>query len=210
MREPCTTPPDLSAVILAGGESSRLGRDKALLRIGGRTLIERTVAELAKVCPEVLISANKPDSFRDLDVAGIIPDAVPGLGPIGGIHAGLRAMSNEYGFFVACDMPLLDAAVIRKQIERLRAAPCDAVAPRWEGRIEPLHAIYGKVCLPAVERCIARGERKIIAFYDEVRIAYWDLRPAEKWRRYFQNINSDEDLRNFRDLTGRYPTNKFF
>lgn len=198
-----TIPPTvLSAVILAGGESSRLGRDKARLRIGGRTLIERTVEEVSKVCSEVLISANQPDPFRRLPVAGIVPDAIPGLGPLGGICAGLRTMKNEYGFFVACDMPNLDADVIREQIARLRAAPCDAVAPRWGSRIEPLHAIYGKACLPAVERCIAGGGRKIIAFYDDVRVAYWDLGPVEKWRSYFHNINTEDDLRSLRGPRG--------
>ncbi|NOZ21633.1 MAG: molybdenum cofactor guanylyltransferase [Planctomycetes bacterium] len=194
------TPAAVSAIILAGGESTRLGRDKAFLQIGGRTLIERTTAELAKVCDQVFISSNNPERFQCLDVAGVVPDVMPGLGPLGGIHAGLRAMANEYGFFVACDMPLLDAGVLRDQVERLRAEPCDAVVPRWDGRTEPLHAIYGRACLPAIERCIGRGERKIIAFYDDVRVAYWELRPLEKWERYFHNINTEDDLRDLRRL----------
>jgi len=200
MPNSCAIPSELSAVILAGGESSRLGRDKAFLRVGGRALIERAVAELSTVCAEIFISSNRPEPFRGLGVTDIVPDVPPGLGPLGGIQAGLRAITNDYGFFVACDMPFLSAAVIREQIDRLRADPCDALVPRWDGRTEPLHAIYGTACLPAVERCLGRGKRKIITFYDAVRVAYWDLAPAEKWERYFQNINTEDDLRTLRPL----------
>jgi len=189
------TAPEVSAIILAGGKSSRLGCDKAFLPVGGQTLIERAFGELSQVFGEILISTNAPAGLDGLGAAALVPDIVKDIGPLGGIHAGLEAMTNEYGFFVACDMPALDARVIRSQLDVLRSAPADAVVPRWEGRVEPLHALYGKSCLPAVRSCIESGIHRIIEFYDAVRLRYWDLAPTRDWSAYFHNVNTPEEWR---------------
>lgn len=194
---------EMSGIVLAGGAASRIGRDKALLRVGGQTLIERTCAEMSKVFSEIIVISNSPDTLAWLEVAAVVPDIIKGIGPIGGIQTGLHEMANDHGFFAACDMPFLSAEVIRDEIEFFQARVCDAVVPRWDDRIEPLHAVYGKSCLPAIQSCIDARKRKIIAFYDDVRLQYWDLRSADKWRRYFHNVNTEADLRALDDVEGK-------
>jgi molybdopterin-guanine dinucleotide biosynthesis protein A len=187
------TSSEVSGIILAGGKSSRIGQEKAFLRIRGRPLIERTVAELSKVFPEIIIVSNDPTAYQELGASAVVPDIIKGVGPLGGIYTGLQKASNDYGFVVACDMPFLDSRVIRSQVEPLRSAEADAVVPRWDGYLEPLHAIYGKACIPAIKACIEKGARKVIAFYGDVRVRYWDLHPSEEWRRYFRNVNTQAE-----------------
>lgn len=171
-----------------------------MLRVGGQTLIERALAELRGVFCEILIVGVVGKLLDRLGADAIIPDLVPKVGPLGGIYTGLEKMAGAYGFFVACDMPFLSAEVIRSQLKAVSPGEMDAVVPRWDGQVEPLHAVYGKACAHAARARIAEGARKIISFYGDVRVRYWDLRPAEKWRRYFHNINTREEFLALKDM----------
>jgi len=184
----------VSGIILNGGESTRLGRDKAALVIDGRTLLEHAVEKLARCFDEILL-VGRPDAFPDHPaITQAIPDIIPDAGPLGGIYTGLLAMSRPYGLFVACDMPCLDARVIRRQVEVLRASNVDAVVPCWNGYREPLHAIYSRACLLAVRRRLASGDYRIRGFFDEVRVLLWNVLAEGISTRPFTNVNTRSDL----------------
>lgn len=184
----------VSGIILAGGRSSRFGSDKAFAEIGGRSLIDIVIAEFSEIFPEILIIANREEPYRRLSVTDVVPDLQPGLGPIGGILTGLDRMTNNYGFFAACDTPFIMAEVMRRQFHALDPFAEDALVARWQGNIEPLHALYGKSCRPAIEKAIESGRRKVIAFYNDIKLNYWDLPADNDWEYYFSNINTTDEL----------------
>src|SRR5262245_4957512 len=145
------TTPDAATtgVILAGGRASRMGgRDKAFAAIDGEPIAVRTVRLFQRLFPQVLVATNRPERFGSLGVE-TVADHHPGCGPLAGIHAAMLASSHPWIFVVACDMPGLDAEVIRWLLARPRTA--DAVVPRWDDDVEPLHALYGVHALPVVE-----------------------------------------------------------
>jgi len=185
----------VTGIVLAGGKSRRYGKNKALERIDGVPLIERAVRTLERVFHHVLLSTNTPKDFDFLDLP-FVKDRITGLGPLGGVHAGLIAMPDEAGFFVACDMPLLNPALIRHMA--LSGGDSDAVVPRIGGYLEPLHALYRRACLAPVNRAIERGDRGIRSFYSEIRIRYMeeaDIRVFEPDLDAFVNVNRPGELR---------------
>ena len=185
---------NVSGIVLNGGESVRFGRDKTRERVGGRSLIERVLDTLGSLFDEVLVVGRPEAAPPHPAVTEALPDAVPGVGPLGGICTGLEAMSRPVGFFAACDMPWLDARVIRRQLGLLREAEADAIVPCWDGYWEPLHAAYARACLPAAQAQIARGDCRIRSFFGEVRVHFWDVRAAGLSTRPFTNVNTKSDL----------------
>ena len=189
---------NVSGIILNGGASRRFGSDKAALVVDGRSLLERTIGELATLFGEILV-VGRPISAslvtrHALRVTRHVPDSIPGAGPLGGIYTGLLAMTRPFGFFVACDMPCLDAAVIRRQLEVLRESGADAVVPSWDGYWEPLHAAYSQDCLPAARRQIEEGDFRIRSFFPRVNVVLWDIRAEGLSPRPFTNLNTRDDL----------------
>ncbi|MBE3581881.1 MAG: molybdenum cofactor guanylyltransferase [Thermoanaerobacteraceae bacterium] len=181
-------------IALAGGKSSRMGTNKALLSVGRETMLGTIVSVLKSLFPETLVVTNEPELYRDLGVK-LVGDIFPGMGPLGGIHAGLVVSSFWHNFVVACDMPFLEPGLIAYMLEQ--AEGYDVVVPRLGGYLQPLHAVYSKGCLPAIEDCLRKGVTKIIAFYPEVRVRYIEGEvlqrhgdPAE----IFFNINTPADL----------------
>jgi molybdopterin-guanine dinucleotide biosynthesis protein A len=186
--------PNVSGILLNGGASTRLGRDKALLRIDGRTLLDRAADVLATLFDEILVIGRPEACGNHPAIRRALPDAIPGAGPLGGIYTGLLEMSRPFGFFVACDMPWLDAGVIRRQIDVLEANPADAVVPCWNSFWEPLHALYSQECLPAARRQLATGDYRIRGFFDAVNVLFWDIAAEGIGPRPFTNVNTKADL----------------
>lgn len=190
-----------SGVILAGGASSRLGMDKNFVTVGGMQLIQRVVSVLKPLCDEVIISTNSPHLFEEYKLK-TVKDIHPIGGALAGIHSGLTAMSARRGMFVACDMPFLNGRLIEYMKNQNEA---DAVVPIWNGKYEPLHAVYSKNCLGAIKRSIASGIKKIIHFYDEINVK---IVSEEKIKRFdaeglcFFNINTPADLERARIIAG--------
>jgi molybdopterin-guanine dinucleotide biosynthesis protein A len=181
-----------TAILLNGGASTRLGRDKATLRVRGHTMLERAIDVLAAVVDEILVVGRPEACPPHPAVTRAIADAVGRTGPLGGIYTGLMAMSRPYGFVVACDMPCLDAEVIRRQ---LALAPrADAVVPTWDGYWEPLHAVYSQDCLPAARRQLESGDLRIRSFYGAVDVLFWDVVADGIGTRPFTNVNTKADL----------------
>jgi molybdopterin-guanine dinucleotide biosynthesis protein A len=166
-----------SAVILAGGKSVRMGRNKALLDFGGETLIERVYRILQDVFQEVLISANDAEAYAFVG-APIVHDVFDSASSLAGIHAGLLRCRAEHCFFAACDMPFLNADLVR-YLGRF-AGDFDVVIPVSQNGLEPLHSFYSRRCIPHIEEQLERGNPKIIDFFDRVRVREVSLDEVRK------------------------------
>lgn len=184
----------VTLAVLAGGASTRMGRNKALLPVAGRPLIAHIIERLRPIANEVLIIARDPTLYRFLNLP-VVTDRYTGIGPLAGLHAALSAARGDLVALVACDMPFVRADVFAYLI-RL-TYDVDVVMPRLGGREEPLHAVYRRqTCLPAVEAAIAEGKRRLIAFLPRVRVRYVDdhaLRAVDSTLQSFVNVNTPEE-----------------
>jgi len=156
----------VTGVILAGGESSRMGRNKALMEVDGEAIIARSYRILASLFHEVIVVTNSPDAYNFLPCRKVA-DNHPGVGSIAGLEAGLAASGTERVFVSACDMPFLNPDLIRMLCEE--SGNCDAVVPlNSEGLREPLHAVYRKTALDVMRSVIGNGEKSILQVLDSV------------------------------------------
>lgn len=205
--------------IVAGGESRRYGSPKALAVVGGRRIIDRVVEAVAHVTPDLVLLANDPALFRDLELP-TRPDVRPGLGALGGIHSGLlwaREVGRPGILAVACDMPfpctrllvrLRDLAFPSDRPGDDAAGPVpDLVIPESRGRrgVEPLFAAYGVGCLPAIEAQIDAGEHRMIGFHSAVRAQRLPLEEVDRLCdpvRAFLNVNTPADRARAEELAG--------
>ncbi len=182
--------PDVTGVILAGGRSRRMGRDKATLEIGGKSLIEGIVDLFGRLFPRTLIAGDRPDLARPNLPA--YADAYPGSA-LGGLHTGLTHAETPYIFVAACDMPFVDEALIRALLERRFGY--DVILPGTPEGLEPLIACYGQGCLPIIGRQLQAGNFRILDIYPELRMRV--VGPGElpgNWRTALTNINTPTDL----------------
>jgi molybdopterin-guanine dinucleotide biosynthesis protein A len=196
--------------VLAGGESARIGTDKAFLKIGGKTLIEQILEKLLRIGDDVIVVTNSPERYNHLGVR-LVSDISPGKGALGGIYSGLKASKNEYSFVVACDMPFLNVNLIRYMT--LLASGHDVVIPRVNGLLEPLHAIYSKRCIPSIERLLEKDDLKIVRFFSDVRVRYVEeeeINVLDPKHLSFFNINTLEDLEKARKLDDEGKSNRTF
>jgi len=193
----------LSGVILAGGKSRRMGRDKSQLTLHGETLAARAVRTLVSLCDDLILVTNISEQFTGLSVT-LTGDVIPGGGALSGIHAGLAAARHEWALVVACDMPFLNLDLLRYMADL--APGYAAVVPRWQGELETLHTFYSRQCLSAIEPILRRGGGRIIEFYERVNVRY--VEPDEISRfdpkgLSFFNINSPEDWARAQELAAR-------
>ncbi len=184
----------VSGIILAGGSSSRLGRNKALARVAGCSLIERVLDVLRPLVSDLLLVAQPAEPFAHLELS-VVSDVYQGVGTLGGLHAGLSAIHTEYGLVVGCDMPFLNADLLRFMISQARGY--DVVMPRVGKYYEPLHALYARRCAPAMERSILAGRRRIRHALADLRIRYIEEFEIDRYdpdHLSFFNVNTPEDL----------------
>jgi molybdenum cofactor guanylyltransferase len=197
--------PQIAGFILAGGESSRMGRDKALLELGGMPLILRTVrlVEAAAGPPAVI---GNPEAYERLGLR-LIADDWPGAGPLGGIATALRASGAPWSLVVACDLPYLNRDWLDYLIARALASQMDAVVPMNALGAEPLCAVYHKRAEPAIRSALERGTRKVTDGLKDVRTEA--IAPTE-WKAFdsegllFKNMNSPEDYKEARAKLGEH------
>ncbi len=190
----------ITGIIVAGGKGTRLGGcDKAFLEIGGEPVVVRTLRTLGGLFTRTIVVARHPERFVGIH-ADVTTDVYPGCGPLAGIHAGLRAVGTPYVFVVACDMPLLDAEVIRFLVDRIGSDPDqgpDAIVPWWDGDMEPLHAIYATRCLARIDAALARGDHSVRDFLRHVRVDHVPeatLAHLAGAARSFTNVNTPAEL----------------
>jgi molybdopterin-guanine dinucleotide biosynthesis protein A len=184
----------ITGVILAGGRSDRMGKNKALMLLDGRRLIDRVVAVLREVFADLLIVTNDPELYADLQLP-MVGDVYPDKGALGGIYSAIYHASTPYCFVVACDMPFLNTAMMRYLISQI--ANNDVVMPDIHGDMEPLHAIYSKTCLQPIRRCLETNRLKIISFFPEVRVCTImasDIQRFDPNLLAFRNLNTPEEF----------------
>lgn len=186
----------LTGVILAGGRSRRMGRNKALLPVGRRTLIEIVRERLREVCGErLLLVTNSPADYRHLGMR-MVPDAAPPGHSLVGIYTGVLHAGGP-AFVCGCDMPSLNPTLIRYLASLIEDA--DVVMPRPGDEYEPLHAIYTPACLGPMRRCVERRGRSV-DFLSEVRVRVVDaaaLRRFDPTLESFTNLNTPEEYAAF-------------
>lgn len=186
-------------VILTGGASRRMGRDKALLPFGGDggTLLQCLIDRYAAL-GETAVSVDRAGRFP-FTGALELPDAFPGQGPMNGVISGFRGTEAEALLLTAVDLPYGDPALARR-LEKLAGDADVCLVRRGPKGIEPLFAVYRRACLPVAESCMAEGRRSIMALLDRVRVRYVAPEELEGFdlERIFVNLNTPEDLAEIR------------
>jgi molybdopterin-guanine dinucleotide biosynthesis protein A len=184
----------ISAIILSGGKSQRMGKDKAFIRIGQKPIIETIAVILQELFKETLIVTNRKDSYLHLGLA-VYEDILPDQGALGGLHTGLFRSSFFNSFAVACDMPSLNPGVINYLCQE--AEGYDVVVPRTEDGFQPLHALYSKRCIEPIQSVLKEGKTRILDFYPRVRVRVVEAREflsIDPEMQSFVNINTPEEL----------------
>lgn len=192
----------VSGVVLAGGESRRLGTRKALVKVGGVALIERVLEPVRQVSNDVLVVTGDPGPYQHLGLP-LVCDAWPGMGALGGIYSGLQMARYPRALVVACDMPFLNLALLRYMISL--AEDYDVVIPAPGGLFEPLHAVYSKACLAPIEDLLRAGSRRIADLLCHVRVRRLQKEEVDQFDPKglaFFNVNTPEDLARARELAG--------
>ena len=183
----------MATIILAGGLSARMGLDKASLAMGGCTMIQSLATRFARDMGPVIVVLRTGQELT-VQHANAAYDLHQGVGPLGGLYAGLLASPDEDNFVLACDMPFADPEFASYMLSRL--ADHDAVVPMLARGPEPLHAGYRKSCLPAVESSIAAGGLRMRNALDCLDVLYLpedELRERDPELRGFLNVNTPED-----------------
>ncbi len=185
----------IAPVLLAGGKSARMGRDKSFAPLAGRPMLEVVAGRIAAIFGEKpLLVADRPDRYAHLDLP-VVLDVYRERGPLGGIHAALAAGRAAACFVFACDMPFLDLPLIAAM--RRMADGHDAVVPRHGGRVEPLHAIYRASCLPLLEAMLRQGRGRLADALARLRTRYVSeglVRACSPDLRVFTNVNTPAEL----------------
>jgi molybdopterin-guanine dinucleotide biosynthesis protein A len=194
----------INGIILAGGKSLRLGQDKITAKVGEASLIEKVVAGLEPLCQGIIVVTAKERSFPQLEGRpGVIAvqDIYPGQGSLGGVYTGLVKSDSFYNLVVAADMPFLNGPLLHYMIEA--ADGFDFVLTIVGNFFEPLHAVYSRICVPAIENMLREGKRVIVELFNYVRVRYIEEEEINRFdpgHRSFFNINTREDLEKARRI----------
>jgi len=155
---------DLTGVVLCGGKSLRMGRDKASLALAGATLLERAAAELERISTETLLACGPEPKYAELG-RPLVLDGFGDGGPLAGLEAALSRSGTDWLAAIACDMPRADARVHLALLERAREGEFDACLLETPQGVEPLCAVYRRTCLDPVRAALRAGERKMTSFH---------------------------------------------
>ncbi len=184
---------DTTGIVLAGGLSRRLEyKNKALLKIGGKSIIERIIDALSEVTADMLLITNSPDEFKHLNIP-MFGDIIPGSGSLGGIYTGLKVSETYHNLIIACDMPFIRPSLLTLLIQQSRGY--DVVIPVTPDGHHPTCAIYSRDCIKPIESQIRSGNLKISDFFPNVRTRRIDFNTLHDQydQIMFFNINTEED-----------------
>lgn len=199
----------LSIAIQAGGESSRMGQDKALMPFLGQPLILRVLERVSWLGDEVLVTTNRPEDYRFLGVP-LYPDVVPDRGALGGLYTALAKARQELVAVVACDMPFVNPDLLVLGRDRLLEGGLDAVIPRTEHGMEPFHAVYRRdTCVQAVQSALQAGKWRLISWLDDIQVATIGLPEILRYDPHglaFLNLNTPQDLQEVERLAKELRT----
>lgn len=195
---------NIAGIILAGGLGTRMGTTKkALLNVGGRTIIDRLLDVYRPIFPETIIASRNEDDFTGYGCPVAI-DQFDARSSLTGIHAGLDAMKASHGFFSGCDTPFLQSGLVKALLSELTPGTDVVIPLKEDGYREPLCAVYSKRCLPFIEAQLELGNYKIIEFFRHVRVKEIDvstLRTGDPELISFFNINTPDDLTRAQSLS---------
>lgn len=196
-----------TAVILAGGKSSRMGFDKQFLKIGEKPLMDTMIAELKKEFQDIVIVTNKPSQYKITnDDYRIVSDEIKQKGPLSGIHIGLKMSKSKYTYFIACDMPKVNLDYIRYMKNELIRTKSDACVTEYNHRIEPFNAFYSSEVLPKIEELVLKERLSMLALIDNINTLFIEESIAKKYNKdsnMFFNLNTQEDLSSYKDKQGK-------
>ena len=187
----------MTAIILAGGKSSRLGRNKALQVLEGKSLVQRVIERLDALSAEIIIvtAGGEPMPCSAAAPIRTVSDIFAGRGPLVGLYSGLMASSCQQAVVVGCDMPFLSVGLLEYMS---RISSCfDVVVPRIEDKVEPLCAVYSTNCLPAIRELLDRDELRINRLFNVVKVRYVgeaEINRFDPQHLSFFNVNSRADL----------------
>lgn len=188
---------NLAVVIQAGGKSSRMGTDKGLVEIAGRPMIDYVIEQVADLADDVLITTNNINEYIQFGLR-MVSDKEPGAGALPGLYTALSSAMGSFALVVACDMPFINRGLLEYQVEKAFDTGADVIVPEWEGRYQPMHAVYRKEsCLAAVEKALSTGEAKMTSFYTGLNVVKIDAAEISKFSptgKSFRNINTPADL----------------
>jgi len=200
MPEMNVTARTVSAFILAGGKSTRMGADKAFVTLEGRTLLSRMLDLARSVTPDAWIVGDR-EKFAPF--APVVEDIFPGCGPLGGIHAALRASQSELNLMLAVDVPFVSIALVQFLLTRAgNSQRADVTVSRANGGLQPLCAVYRRNFADAAEEALRARHYKIDALFDDAIvqvIGEEELETAGFAPRIFRNLNTPEDLASARE-----------
>lgn len=203
MGKPGKTPRGaVNAIVLCGGRSSRMGFDKAFIKAGGSTLIQRQVEALSGRFNKILLATNSPEKYGARDRVETVTDGVPGLGPLGGLAAALAKSDARYNFVVACDMPFVSPDLAAYMVGSVKKG-FQAVVPFYGKEYQPLCAVYSRDCLGAINEALAGNRLKLVRLFSRLKVRKVPLRELVKFgdpEVYFRNINTPRDLRFLKSL----------
>ncbi|MFQ5575398.1 MAG: molybdenum cofactor guanylyltransferase [Anaerolineae bacterium] len=198
-----TKPLPFSIAILAGGQSRRMGRNKALLKLGGSPILQWVINTVQGLTDDLFLVTNTPQIYRPFNVP-MTPDAIPGKAALGGIYSAILRARHEWVLVLACDMPLLNPNVITFLARRRQNF--DVVAPLVTTHPETLHTYYRKTCLPAVEKQVHSGQLKITGFFEAVNVCYVTKKNLTTVTSNFDfliNLNTPQELQRLQKTIGR-------
>jgi molybdopterin-guanine dinucleotide biosynthesis protein A len=185
-----------SAVILAGGKSSRMGFDKQLLQVKNHHLLRHHGQTLAAIFDQVIVVTNTPDMYKGTHFT-LVHDEFSGKGPLGGLHVGLKAAFSSYVYLLACDMPFIHLDFILHMQKFLREAGGDACVTRFGSHIEPFNAFYSREIVKDIEGFLRAGKTSFFQFLQSVNTLY----VPESEARYFSpdwsmfaNLNTRQEF----------------
>ena len=197
---------DITSIVLAGGRSLRLGRDKATETINGQSLVKRVVTSLSSLTNNIIIVSGNDKAYLGLDGypgLRVVADVYPGKGPLVGIYSGLTASAAEYNLVVACDMPFLNRELIAYLFKE--RAGYDVVLPRLDDMVESLHAVYSRACLPIIEEMFRQGKYGVHQLFELVKVRYVEADEIDRFdprHMSFFNINTEANLAAAREMAG--------
>ncbi|MBN1904078.1 MAG: molybdenum cofactor guanylyltransferase [Deltaproteobacteria bacterium] len=184
----------ITGIVLAGGKSSRFGSNKALARFNGMPLIERATSVLGRVFKNLMIITNSPLEYSYLKIP-LYQDIIKGMGPVGGLYTGLDTLDDGWAFFCACDMPYINEGLVRYMAGLKEGY--DAVVPKVDWKIEPLHALYSKRCVQAMKDLIIKKEFQTIKAFNSISVRFVgeeEIRQFDPELKTFLNVNRQDDL----------------
>jgi molybdenum cofactor guanylyltransferase len=196
---------DLSAFVVAGGKSSRMGTNKARLELGGQTLLQRAL-ELARSVTENVCIVGRSEDFASY--APVVEDKYPGRGPLGGIHAALASTSSEFNLILAVDLPFLEESFLQYLAAEARAAKATVTVPRAAGGLQPLCAVYRREFGALAEKALAAGRNKIDTLFPQTTVRIIEEDELARFAfssAMFDNLNTREEWEQARQRLTKRP-----